>query len=176
MLRIPFLTILVTLGAGPGLGQEIASAYTRHDYERCALVRIDDPVTVRRCRGYNGIPVLWTNEPDASLIEFGSEGAIEGTYDERFSFAVVQRTVEWRGLRKGRGLDPFAAIVRFQLCRSIGGPCRPELVVFRIEGPRSCIAASVAATRADANARARALADRLGRSFRCGSDKPRASE
>lgn len=64
--------------------------------------------------------------------------------------------------------------MRFQLCRSIGGPCRPELVLFRLEGKRrSCIAATLDGTRADANVQARALADDFVRRFRCGKDARR---
>jgi hypothetical protein len=162
---------------GAAGGQQIDSAYTKHDFEKCALVSDQDPVTVRRCPGYAGIPVLWTNEPDSSTIGFGSEGALEDSYDERFAFAVVQSTIEWRGSRRGGGIEPFATIVRFQLCQAIGGPCRPELVLFRLEGKsRSCIAASVSAARADANARARTLADSFVRNFRCGADQPRPPE
>jgi hypothetical protein len=176
--------ILVGLASGAAMliaadvaqAQTIGSFYTRHDFEKCALVRDDDPVTERRCEGHAGIPVFWVNEPDSSSIAFGIERLVGDGYDERFTFAVAGDTIEWRGPRRGAGVDPYAAIVRFQLCRSIGGPCRPELVLFRLEGARrSCIAASVAGGRADANARARALADSFVRNFRCGTDRPRRS-
>jgi len=50
-------------------------------------------------------------------------------------------------------------------------------VLFRLEGKRrSCISASVDATPADANVRARALADGFVRGFRCGTDQKRPPE
>ena len=160
MHKIIIFAVFASLAAGPARAQAIDSAYTKHVFEKCTLVRDDDPVTERRCVGYANIPVFWINEPDSSSIAFGAEGVTDGSYDERFTFAVVENTVEWRGLRKAGRIEPFAAIVRFQLCRSIGGPCRPELVLFRLEGKRrSCITASVDATRAGANVSARALAD-----------------
>jgi hypothetical protein len=172
MHRIFAVVILTLLTApSPGAAQPIDSAYTKHDFETCELVSNEEPVTERRCIGYAGIPVLWANEPDSTSIGFGTEGVTDGSYDERFTFAVVENTIEWRGPRKAGRIEPFAAIVHFQLCRSIGGPCRPELVLFRLEGKRrSCITASVDATRANANVRARALADSFVRRFRCGKD------
>ena len=177
MHKIIIFAVFASLAAGPARAQAIDSAYTKHDFEKCTLVRDDDPMTERRCVGYANIPVFWINEPDSSSIAFGAEGVTDGSYDERFTFAVVENTVEWRGPRKAGRIEPFAAIVRFQLCRSIDGPCRPELVLFRLEGKRrSCITASVDATHAGANVRARALADSFVRRFRCGTDARRPPE
>ncbi len=174
---IAVLVLGAVLAAMPASAQTIESAYTKHDYEKCKVVTDEDPVLERVCEGYAGIPVRWLNGPDASSIFFGDEAVSDDTYDERFAFAVVQNTIEWRGPRRGAHIEPFAAIVRFQLCRAIGGPCRPELVLFRLEGRRrSCIAATVNGRRADANVRARVLADTFVQNFRCGQDQRRPPE
>jgi len=45
---------------------------------------------------HSGIEVHWINEPDNSSVSFGSDGAIGGEYDPRFTFAVVGNVIEWR--------------------------------------------------------------------------------
>lgn len=164
--------------AAPATKERIDSAYTKHDYEKCQKVSDEDPVTVRRCKGIGGISVTWTNEPDSSGIEFGKEEAVVS--DEllgKLTFAVAPTTIEWRGVMKKGKLAPFATIARYSICGGIGGPCHDELVIFRLEGARrSCIAAVIDGRSADANARARQLADTFARTFDCDKDKPRTGE
>jgi hypothetical protein len=152
------------------------SAYTTHDYAACPLVVDEDPYQVRRCQGLNGIVVNWHNDDDDAVVDFGTKGSSEDwPYEQSFVFAG--KTVEWRGATKARMLVPYAAIVRYDLGRSIGGPFDPVLMIFRLEGrTRSCLAASVDGRRADANVRARRVADRFVRTFRCGQDTRRARE
>jgi hypothetical protein len=158
-------------------GEASDSIYTRHDYERCARTSDDDPIMERRCEGHDGIAVHWTNEPDNSSVSFGSENSIGGEFDARFTFATVGDVIEWRGPVQNGRVAPVAAIVRYQLCRAVGGPCTPELAIYRLHGKRgSCIAATVNGRRPDANARAREIADTFMRSFDCEKDKPRAPE
>lgn len=164
-------------GAGPIAAATADSAYTRHDYERCERLSEDDPIMERRCEGYAGISILWINEPDNSSVSFGTEGTIGGEFDPRFTFAVVGNVIEWRGPLENGRIAPYAAIVRYQLCRSVGGPCAPELAIYRLHGTRgSCIAATVNGRRTGANARAREIADSFIRNFDCAKDKPRAPE
>ena len=152
------------------------SAYTIHDYAACPLVVDEDPYQVRRCQGFDGIAVNWHNEDDDTVVDFGVKGSSEGwPYEQSFVFAG--KTVEWRGATKAGVLVPYAAIVRYGLGRSIGGPFDPVLMIFRLEGKTgSCLAASVDGRRADANVRARKIADGFVRSFRCGHDARRARE
>lgn len=172
-------TLVVTLvfllsGTLAGWAEAIGSVYTRHDYEKCRKLGDDDPIRERRCPGHDGIPVHWVNEPDSSSVSFGTEGAIGGEYDPRFTFAVAGNVIEWRGPERSGRISPYAAIVRYQLCRSISGPCEPELVVYRLLDKRaSCIAATVNGRRSDANVLARETADTTARSFDCSKDKPR---
>jgi hypothetical protein len=163
---------------GPvGAAEPVSSVYSRHDYERCQKLGDDDPIMERRCEGHAGIPILWVNEPDSSSLSFGTKGAVGGEYDPRFTFAVAGNVIEWRGPMEAGTVAPYAAIVRYQFCRAVGGPCTPELVVYRLIGNRaSCIAATVNGRRADANLRAREIADTFARNFDCEKDKRRAPE
>jgi hypothetical protein len=171
------VALSLLIGAGSSAARAADSTYTRHDYERCKKLGNDDPIIERRCEGHAGIPVVWTNEPDNSSVSFGTEGAIGGEFDVRFTFATVCNVIEWRGPAKAGRVEPVAAIVRYQLCRAIGGPCVPELVVYRLVGKRgSCIAATVNGRRTDANERAREAADGFAGSFDCERDKPRIVE
>lgn len=178
MILYGVMAVLIAAGLASGAAAEsIASTYSRHDYEKCRKTSDDDPIMERRCVGHDGIPVHWVNEPDSSSVSFGTEGALGGEYDPRFTFAVAGNVIEWRGLERGGKVAPYAAIVRYQLCRAIGGPCAPELAVYRLVGKRaSCIAATVNGRRPDANARAREIADQFARDFDCEKDKRRAPE
>jgi hypothetical protein len=170
-------TTLILVSSGAVAKENFGSAYTRHVYEQCVHTSDDDPIMERRCTGHGGIEVHWINEPDNSSVSFGSEGAIGGEYDPRFTFAVVGNVIEWRGPLTGGSIAPIAAIVRYELCRAIGGPCTPELVIYRLVGKRaSCIAATVNGRRPDANSRARAITDTFVASFDCEKDEPRAPE
>jgi hypothetical protein len=179
LIAIVFVFVAFTAAALAAPARErIDSAYTTHDYEKCKVVEDDDPVKVTQCEGLAGIPVKWTNEPDASVIAFGKDGIVpDDAFAKRFTFSVAPETIEWRGVMKAGKLRPFAAIARFSMCRAIGGPCNGELIVFRLDGSkRSCMAASVDARKAKANERARELADTVARRFNCDKDRTRPVE
>jgi len=177
MNKIWALAIAIFACANAASAESIASVYSRHDYEKCRKTGDDDPIVERRCVGHDGIAVHWVNEPDSSSVSFGANGNLGGEYDPRFTFAVAGDVVEWRGPVRGGKVVPHAAIIRYQLCRAIGGPCVPDLVIYRLVGKRaSCIAATVSAGRADANVRAREIADGFARNFDCEKDKRRAPE
>jgi hypothetical protein len=169
-----FAVAAVTLSAVPARAAD--SAYTTHDYSTCPLVVDEDPYQVRRCDGLGGIAVNWHNEDDDAVVDFGANGSSDDwPYEQSFVFAG--KTVEWRGATRAGVLVPYAAIVRYDLGHSIGGPFEPVLMIFRLEGRTgSCLAASVDGRRADAKARARRIADRFVRTFRCGQDMRRARE
>jgi hypothetical protein len=166
--------LLVVLAAAPSQAAE--SAYTTHDYANCRLIKDEDPYQVRRCTGLGGIAVNWHNEDDDATIDFGTNGSSEQwPYEQSFVFAG--NTIEWRGTKTAGTLLPYAAIVRYDLGRSISGPFEPVLMIFRLEGTTgSCLAASVNARHADANVRARRIADHFVRTFQCGKDTRRARE
>lgn len=84
------LALVLLAGAqGAQAAGSIDSAYTRHDYERCHKLSDDDPIMERRCEGHAGIVMTWVSEPDSSSLSFGTEGAVGGEFDNRFTFAVA---------------------------------------------------------------------------------------
>ena len=169
--RVMLLAGLLTGFAVPAAAAD--SAYTTHDYENCRLVSDDAASQQRRCEGLHGIAVNYYNEDDDATIDFGVDGS-KDAWPYAQSFVFAGKTIEWRGETRNGKLVPYAAIVRYDLGRAIGGPFRPALMIFRLVGhTSSCLAAAVDGRRADANVRARRLADTFVRDFRCGKDKRR---
>lgn len=164
--------ILLLQGTG-GTAGPLASAYTRHDFPACRALPSPHPdvVEVRRCAGLGGIPVVWTNEPDASWIAFGRP-AETGPIPGLDTFYAVRGTIEWRGPAAGAGLRPLAAIVRYDTGPSIRlGASR--LVVTRLAPGGACVMGVVDGARPDANAAARALVDEAAAGFVCGRSRVR---
>ncbi len=178
----PMQGALRALAAGLGLALPVAGAgahtpestYTRHAYETCPVVQAHETGRTHRCTGHRGIPVTYEADEHAVLVGIGSAGRIASTPFLVRRFAEAGETVEWRGLRRDDGLDPYAAILRFRVTEgpSIGAKRRDVLVVYRVDPVRSCIAAVLDGRAADANAEARRVADGPARSFRCGRDTP----
>lgn len=143
------------------------SAYTKFDWDKCRKTGAEDDVVMRRCAGPDGVAVDINSGADAAFVSFGARGARGDTQLGAFYFP--KQTVEWR---KAAG-KPFAAILRYDIGKSVGGPFRSALVVYKLEGTASsCIVAIVDGDKADANARARAIADDATPKFTCDKDAP----
>lgn len=143
------------------------SAYTKFDWEKCRKTGAEDDVIMRRCNGPDGIAVDINSGADAAFVSFGAKGARDDTQLGEFYFP--KDTVEWR---KAAG-KPFAAILRYDIGKSVGGPFRSALVVYKLEGAASsCIVAIVDGGRPDANVRARKTADEAAPKFTCDKDAP----
>lgn len=144
------------------------SAYTKFDWEKCRKTGAEDDAIMRRCNGPDGIAVDINSGADAAFVSFGAKGARGDTQLGEFYFP--KETVEWR---KAAG-KPFAAILRYDIGKSVGGPFRSALVVYKLEGAASsCIVAIIDGGKADANARARTIADEAALGFTCDKDAPR---
>ena len=164
------VTLAVLLVAGEAAAENFSSAYTTQDYQKCAVVSREDGSIKRRCAGYGGITINWFGADDDAIVDFGRRGDIGDA--SGLSFAVAKDTIEWRGPKPGKAIVPLAAIVRYSICRSVEGPCRDTLYVYRLNGQEnSCVMAIVDGRAADANVKARRMADEFGASFRCGKDK-----
>ena len=143
------------------------SAYTKFDWEKCRKTAEGDDVVMRRCNGPDGIVVDINNGADAAFVSFGEKGArVETQLGELY---FPKETVEWR---KAAG-KPFAAILRYDIGKAIGGPFRSALVVYKLEGKTSsCVVAIVDGGKPGANERARAVADEATPKFTCDKDSP----
>lgn len=143
------------------------SAYTKFDWDTCRKTGVEDDVIMRRCAGPDGIAVDINSGADSAFVSFGAGGARGDTQIGAFYFP--RQTVEWR---KAAG-KPYAAILRYDIGKSVGGPFRSALVIYKLEGTASsCIVAIVDGGAADANARARAAADEAAPKFTCDKDAP----
>jgi hypothetical protein len=153
------------LSAAPVAGQTVGSRYTMLDLHRCRTLEvIPEGESVRlRCPGLAGIP-LFVNEGDGrSEIDAGFD---DGQWESLPAFNTIGDRVEWR-LSGGR---PFAIIYRLRLAATEGAPAGSALIVEAIgRGARApgCRIGVVDGALPDANARARALADRQARTIRC---------
>lgn len=143
------------------------SAYTKFDWETCRKTGEEDDVVMRRCNGPDGIAVDINSGADAAFVSFGAKGARGET--QLGSFYFPKATVEWR---KASG-KPYAAILRYDVGKAIGGPFKSALVVYKLEGTASsCIVAIVDGGKPDANERARKAADEATPKFTCDKDAP----
>jgi hypothetical protein len=148
----------------PASGQEIASTYTKHDYETCRKLPSPEPdvVDLRECDGFGGWKVRWGNAPDASWIEFSETGQ-----DLRLgSFFVVGPTIEWRGPVVGGAIAPTTAIVRYQTGSNVGNLSKSSLVIYRLSGTPCAVAVQPASV-PKANEVARLTADETGEDAPC---------
>lgn len=156
---------LIGLAAQGALAAD--SAYTKFDWESCRKTSEEDDVVMRRCNGPDGVVVDINSGADAAFVSFGAKGARGETQIGEFYFP--KDTVEWRK----SGGKPFAAILRYDVGKAIGGPFRSALVVYKLEGTASsCVVAIVDANKPDGNARARKLADEAAPKFTCEKDAP----
>lgn len=161
-----FLACLIGVFAVDGAAAA-DSAYTKFDWEKCSKTSEEDDVIMRRCPGPDGIAVDINSGADAALVSFGDKG-LRGEA-QLGDFYFPKETVEWR---KASG-KPFAAILRYDIGKSIGGPFRSALVVYKLEGKTSsCVVAIVDGGKPGANERARAAADEATPKFACDKDAP----
>jgi hypothetical protein len=173
MRRIIFISACaIAAAASPAAAQRraaITSVYTGLDLDRCRELRHveEGSSTEWSCPGYGGIP-LWVAIGDERFDVDARRD--NGDFETTSRFNEPGPRVEWR-LRRGR---PFAIIYRL---RTLGAE-RAEGSVLGVEsigeGRRNgCLIAWVNGAVPDANAAARAQADRFATTFRCGRDRPR---
>jgi hypothetical protein len=158
------LCVLAGFSEAPVAAQTITSRYTMLDLRRCRTLEIvpEGESIRRRCPGLAGIN-LFVNEGDGrSEIDAGFD---DGEWESLPAFNTIGDRIEWR-LAGGR---PFAIIYRLRTAASEGAPAGSALIVEAIgrRGAPGCRITVVDGARPDANARARALADRQARNVRC---------
>lgn len=160
--------LLALLGGGTAASAANDSVYTPLDLGRCrVLERIEEGESVRwLCPGHAGIP-LFVNAGDG---RFDVDAGIDnGEWESLPAFNRLGPRIEWR--RRDR--RPVAIIFRHILTagerdsgsvlavESVGRPGRP-----------GCLVALIGGALLNANALARAAADRSAPAFRCGRDPP----
>ena len=144
------------------------SVYTTLDLDRCTIlehVPEEEDYTRWRCEGHATIP-LFVHYGDARFdIDAGLDNEDWGYFG---SFNQPGPRVEWRM----RGREAIAIIYRLSFASPEAGPGSVLIVKTVGRGDRpGCRIATIEGTLPDANARARAAADRAP-GFRCGVDQP----
>lgn len=154
---------LAALSAAPATAQNVRSVYTDVDLQRCRILElIEEGGSVRRrCPGLGPVQ-LFVNEGDG---RFDVDAGIDNDVWESLpGLNEIGGRIEWRLL----GRRPFAIIYRLRLTAT-DQPPGSSLIVETIGRPGApgCQIATVDGALPDANARARAIADRQARTFRC---------
>lgn len=165
------ILFLGLMAAAPQTALAAESAYTKFEWEKCRKTGAEDDVVMRRCDGPDGIAVDINSGEDAAFVSFGAKGARGETQIGAFYFP--KETVEWRKEAGKNAGKPFAAILRYDVGKAIGGPFRSALVVYKLEGTQSsCVTAIVDGGKPGANESARQAADQAPK-FICDKDAPR---
>lgn len=167
------VVLIICLASGSNAKAEgSSSVYTKWDISKCRIQEAGEATQVYTCKGFANIPVMVFNGPDSQILTLGKEDLTADEWPWETPFVFARETVEWR-IRdlKGRKV-PVAAIVRYDVGAGYAGPFNQRLVVYRItQGRKFCIATMINGNQAHANEEARLVADRIGKSFRCGVDK-----
>ena len=154
---------LAALAAAPAWAQPASSVYTELRLDRCRTLEVveEGESVRRRCPGLGAI-ALFVNAGDG---RFDVDAGIDnGEWESLGAFNEVGPRIEWRLA----GRRPFAIIYRLRLT-SPEQPAGSALIVETIGRPGApgCQIATVGGASPPANARARAIADRQARGFRC---------
>ncbi len=159
---------LALLAAAAAAAQPATSVYTALDLDSCEVLEIvEEGESVRqRCPGFGGVPLFVSAGDGRFDVDAGIDN---GEWESLAAFNAPGGRIEWR-LRGGR---PFAII--FRLTTVVPGQrATSALMVETIgqAGRPGCQIASIDGAVANANAVARAIADRRAGAFRCGTDRP----
>jgi hypothetical protein len=149
--------------AAPAAAQPASSVYTELNLDRCRTLEVipEGESVRRRCPGLGAIP-LFVNAGDG---RFDVDAGIDNDQWESLgAFNEIGPRIEWRLAAR----RPFAIIYRLRLT-SAEQPPGSTLIVETIgrRGSPGCQIATVDGALPDANARARAIADRRARTHRC---------
>jgi hypothetical protein len=161
--RAMILCGLAALAPAPAAAQAFSSVYTALDLDRCRTIEVvpEGESVRRRCPGLGAIP-LFVNAGDGRFDV--DAGVDNGQWESHGGFNEIGPRIEWRR-RNGRA---FAIIYRLRLTGA-DQPPGSSLIVETIgrRGAPGCQIAVVDGSLPDANARARAIADRRAPTHRC---------
>ena len=158
----PFFTSLilgaVALATMPASAND--STYTKIDLADCRLFSSHEMGGRWSCPGYNGIHLVVAEGDLRMFVSFGDNAIDERAAEQTFpEFNNINDTLEWRLDTSGM---PIATILRWFLDEGDGNP-KPVLVVTRLGLGAVCHVGYVRASEANANERAREIADTLAK-------------
>jgi hypothetical protein len=177
------LALAVLLGS-PAVSETIQHAYTRFDVDKCQHKqgRGAEDYGEWRCAGYAGVAVVMTAGDQRVYVSYGRNARREPAAGQTLGAPNGEgHRIEWRTARSpGRQGLPFATIMRWTTAVVADDPKvergvhRGEALVVTRLGPGAVCHVGYVDGRQNpnANALARAIADRHARAFRCGKDRP----
>lgn len=174
MLQRLFL-VLVISAVTPAMARAgFTSAYTDLDIEQCLVLEADDFGASWACPGYKGFPLMVQEGDLRFSLSYGFNPEKNATgFQTLPPFNNLGSRLEWRLSNEKGYFFPIATIVRYHTADPETGENKGQvLVVSQIQEGNSCHIAYVdALANADANALARAAADKAGK-FNCAKDEP----
>jgi len=182
-MRAIFGALVIAAAAMPAVAQEIVSEYTDLVPDRhCSTFAMADDGegdwASMVCAGYRGYPVIihYGDLRESIFYGFPPDGDLAPAWESFGGFNSTGDRVEWRIERDGGRETPFATIHRWFVEDGAADGSKVEVLVVekvgQIQGREGCaIAYVVASGNADANAKARRIADTQARDFACG-DQP----
>jgi hypothetical protein len=159
----------------PAAAQQIDSAYTKIDTDKCTPYESFELGQSWACDGYKN-SALYVAENDLRMfVSYGVDAPNEMAAHQTLPrFNTINETLEWRLVRRGGRWEPFATILRF--FTEIGDGSEPDgqiLVVTRLGEGNTCHVAYIdARLTKNANVVARQFADNLAPVFDCATDAP----
>lgn len=168
------LALLLSLAAGPSLGQEPLSSYTDLDLTQCTVIESDDFNSVWACSGLKGLPVMVRQSELRMHVSFGLTSTTEKAADQTIPPPnELAPAIEWRVSNDEGHFKPFAAIVGYSFKREGEDEPGQVLAVIKIAPGATCQVAFIdMKAEPDAVELARQTADETARAFDC-ADEPK---
>ncbi|WP_048647334.1 hypothetical protein [Nitratireductor soli] len=184
-MRLALSALFLTAMTGLAGGADIESAYTEFDVEKdCATFAVPaegeegDWANVV-CPGWRGYPVLvyYGDLRESVFYGFPPAGDMAPPWESFAGFNHTGPTIEWRILTEGRRQRPIATIHRWFVADAEETEKDIEVLVVekvgQLQEHDGCVMGYVMATgNADANEKARRIADEQAFDFACGADQP----
>jgi hypothetical protein len=181
-----FFSIAFLALAVPSARAEIASLYTTLDIERdCSTVDAPGPGEaggdwgVSLCNGWGGYPIYVDYGDARESLYFGFIKPVDGRLPfQSFSgFNSAGDKIEWRIETDKSRERAIATIVRWKVTVDPNTMQQNDVLVVskvgQMDSLQACVVGYVLATGdAEANAKARVLADAKAKTFACGKDTP----
>jgi hypothetical protein len=148
------------------------SAYSDFDLRQCAEIEPapapgeGESSAVFACKGHAGLPVTFVEGDLRSFVAFGPDGRKHCAFGQTFGgFNAIGTKIEWR-LKDGK---PIATILRWSVSYDGEDAAKQKswLVVTKLDGNNSCQMGYVEGAYANANEKARSLADTAAEAFDC---------
>lgn len=181
-MRLAVALALAAALASPAAAQQIVSEYTDLEADKhCSTFSGGDSFegdwANLTCSGWRGYPVLiyYGDARESLFYGFPPDGDLAPAWESFDSFNHAGPKIEWRIETDGSRSIPFATIHRWFVNVNDGEKPVEVLVVEKVgqvHGRDGCAVGYVVATgNANANEKARRIADEIARDFLCG-DQP----